>query len=270
MSDNAFVSVFRSRDPIRIALIKEQLEHEGIAVATPGLTHSGMLGALNPYIEIDVQVPRKTAQRALALIESTSVEEVEPLPAELLPPELLPSEPREDAPGRPSAHRSKRAAIGFALIFPGMGHGYAAKPRIALLLAALAVGAVLLASSGVPLANLAAPCCERRRHLGRDVPLRCHADRPPESRMAKAGRSGRLLPACDGASRRRARRTRRSAVLPLETRLSARGRTRMHHQRSQPRKTHHARVHRVHCATRAVRRPDLPLRMPGQVMPRGT
>src|SRR5687767_2910873 len=80
MDDNERVELLRMHDPLRAQMIRELLEGEGIAVATPGLEHRAMWGIVGHFVEIVIKVPRGDLERARELIAGLEARPNDPLP----------------------------------------------------------------------------------------------------------------------------------------------------------------------------------------------
>jgi len=69
-TDEPFVTLMRTTDPVRAEVIRDLLEQEGIPVAMTGQHHNALLGGAGFLIEIPIQVPRDRADEAADIINA--------------------------------------------------------------------------------------------------------------------------------------------------------------------------------------------------------
>ncbi|MEM9188131.1 MAG: DUF2007 domain-containing protein [Myxococcota bacterium] len=166
-TEDPFVVVWRTDDPVRADILKDLLEQEGIPVIVPGSMHRGMLGAVGGLVELSIQVPRSRTAAARDLISS-----LDRYDAVLPDGDDGPEVPREEmerrldrdseethgaGPYRASGVsvkarrdlRLKRVAVFCSLIIGfGTGHIYARAYRPGFLLLGIQALCVALACSG--------------------------------------------------------------------------------------------------------------------------
>lgn len=143
------VELLRTTDPVRAGLVRGVLEHEGIAVSTPGLEANGVMPHLRNAIEIVVRVPRSELEAARRVVAEMEREvEEEPVAADNAPY-------REAAKKRPMAPspRLKRVAAAVTFLFPGGGHFYVQRYVGGALVVAGYVLALVAIGFGVPLSG---------------------------------------------------------------------------------------------------------------------
>lgn len=68
--DQPFVTILRTTDPVRAAVLEDLLSQEGIPVTITGQHHNALLGAAGFLIEIPIQVPRDRTEEALGIINA--------------------------------------------------------------------------------------------------------------------------------------------------------------------------------------------------------
>lgn len=143
------VELLRTTDPVRAGLVRGVLEHEGIAVSTPGLEANGVMPHLRNAIEIVVRVPRSELEAARRVVAEMEREvEEEPVAADNAPY-------REAAKKRPMAPspRLKRIAVVAAFVVPGGAHFYVQRTASALLVIAGYAASVAAMIAEVPFAG---------------------------------------------------------------------------------------------------------------------
>lgn len=161
MSDEEWVELLRTGDPLQAEMVRELLEGEGIVVATPGLEHRAMLGVIGSHVDIVLQIRGRDLARAREAVEAL---EAAPLDGLALDdhddarPERLAVDYRSSARGSSTLGGKRRRVVPIAAMFiPGGGHVYVAEWRSAAIIALTELASLGALVFGVPYAAVLLP-----------------------------------------------------------------------------------------------------------------